>query len=45
MKILIEVDTVNFFERKALKNWIKTMLKGTMCQRFKIKKLEIESLE
>ena len=45
MKILVEVEPENVFERASLIQWIKNMVKAQMTKRFKIKKVSVEVLE
>ncbi len=45
MKIMIEVEPENVFEREYILYWIKQQIKLLMPMRFKIKKVSVEVLE
>ena len=45
MKVLIEIEPENVFERKLIKVRIRTFVKQSLKQRFQLKKINLEFLE
>lgn len=44
MKVLIDVELENVFEIKEFKSWLKSIFRGSMAQKFKLKKVDVKFL-